>query len=150
MSARSRTCPTHGPFQVKYLMIVLLILLAASPASQAPAIIGSWRGTSKCVDLAQFPACHDEVVIYDIRPIQTTADTVMLRADKVVNGKREFMFELPFARQTDGSWSSEFEGPRAHGRWVLHVRTSSMTGELLDLPESTLVRRMSLMKVAPA
>jgi len=39
-------------------------------------------------------------------------DTVTLRADKVINGAREFMGEFDFARAPDSSWVAEYQNPR--------------------------------------
>lgn len=128
---------------MKRLLLVAFLLGAAHPA--AAQIVGSWQGTSTCVDLVRFPACRNESVIYDV----TTAgkDTVSLRADKVVDGVRESMGELTFVKQGDGTWVSEFHGPRYHGRWILVVQGDAMTGRLEDLPARTLVRNVSLQRV---
>ena len=133
---------------MRLLTTIPLILLAAwaSPAhAQESPILGSWHGTSTCVDKVKFPACNDEEVIYDV----TTArgDTVTLRADKVVNGAREFMNESQFVRGADGSWTAEIETPRYHLRLVIAVERDVMKGRLMTLPDQVLVRRMSLRRV---
>jgi len=130
------------------LTTILLILFAAwaSPAlAQKSSILGSWHGTSTCVDKVRFPACKDEEVIYDVTAAR--GDTVTLRADKVVNGAREFMNESQFVRGADGSWTAELETPRYHLRLVIAVERDVMKGRLLDLPDQVLVRRMSLRRV---
>lgn len=136
---------THG-----LLLGLLLAVWTRSALGQARSIVGSWRGSSTCVDKIRFPACHDEIVIYDIRALPGTSDTVMLRADKLAHGAREFMYQLPFAREADSAWSAEFRSPRGHGRWVLQVRGSLMSGRLLDLPSLKVVREMSLERIGAA
>ena len=64
---------------------VLLVGLVQADTS----ILGTWRGTSTCVDKVAFPACHDEVVIYEIRSHLTAADSVIVRADKVVKATQK-------------------------------------------------------------
>jgi len=70
-----------------------------------------------------------------------------LRADKVVNGAREFMNESQFVRGADGSWTAEIETPRYHLRLVIAVERDVMKGRLMTLPDQVLVRRMSLRRV---
>lgn len=121
------------------------LLSPAALTAQAggpPAILGSWRGTSTCVDKVAFPACHDEVVIYDIRA-QPGTDSVIVRADKIVNGARDFMGEITFGRDS-AAWVGEFRGPRAHGRWTLVVTGDEMSGELIDVASGRRVRRVAL------
>jgi hypothetical protein len=130
---------------MRLLTTIPLILLAAwaSPAqAQESPILGSWHGTSTCVDKVKFSACTDEEVIYDV----TTArgDTVTLRADKVVNGARVFMNESQFVRGADGSWIAELETPQYHLRVVISVEGDVMKGRVMTLPDQVLVRRMSL------
>jgi len=93
----------------------------------------------------KFPACKDEEVIYDVSTAR--GDTVTLRADKVVNGAREFMNESQFVRGADGSWTAEIETPRYHLRLVIAVERDVLKGRLMTLPDQVLVRRMSLRRV---
>jgi hypothetical protein len=134
----------HGGAGTLLLTVLLMGGSVMIGAAQSTVIAGSWQGTSTCVDLSRYPACHNEQVIYNVRPMPGTRDTVTLRADKMVNGAREFMYELPFIRQRDSSWTADFENPRYQGRWVLRVSETRMSGELLDLPSRQVVRRMSL------
>jgi len=115
--------------------------------AQDVAIIGSWRGTSVCVDKVHFPACRDEHVIYDVRRKGSSTDTVTLRADKVVNGVREFMAEFEFNRAPDSTWVATFENPRVHIRIVLRVRGSQMTGVLTDEPSARRIREIVVARV---
>lgn len=127
--------------------ILCYLLLFPTPltaqSATPPGILGSWRGTSTCVDKVAFPACHDEVVIYDVR-IQEGTDSVVLRADKIVNGARDFMGELTFGRDSAGAWIAEFRGPRARDRWTLVVTGDEMSGDLIDVASGRRVRRVAL------
>ena len=126
--------------------IIALLWLAGVDATtaQTGSLVGSWQGTSTCVDKVQFPACNDEQVIYDVRAQPGTADSVLIRADKIVNGSREFMSEFTFGRGAGDQWSAEFQGGRGAGRWELSVKGDTLTGRLLALPSASVVRRVSL------
>src|SRR5690242_8039634 len=54
-------------------------------------LLGDWSGESICVNKEKFPACKDEVVIYHITKVADKPNTVNLSADKIVDGKPEFM-----------------------------------------------------------
>src|SRR5882762_3155931 len=98
--------------RMSVLAILLFPLTWVSTNAQAVDILGSWRGTSLCVDKVHFPACKDEQVIYDVQRKGSSSDTVTLRADKVVNGVREFMGAFDFSREPDSAWVAKYENPR--------------------------------------
>ena len=123
--------------------MLLVVALPALRATQAADIVGEWRGSSICVDKVAFPACRDENVVYDVRPRSGAPDSVVLRADKVVGGAREFMGEFTFGRTDRGRWVAEFRTPRFHGRWDFGVRGASLTGTLMDLDANRVARRVA-------
>jgi hypothetical protein len=122
----------------------IALVVAVFLAPQAPAIVGTWHGTSTCVDRGHYPGCNNEEVIYEVRAHSNTRDTVTMRADKVVNGAREFMGESDFARQADGSWVSNLKTPRFVLRVTLHVTGNRMTGDLIDADANRQIRKMAL------
>lgn len=122
-------------------------VLALAAALQHPVLLGSWRGTSLCADRAHWPACHDEQVIYDVRPSPTSRDSVLLRADKIVNGAREFMAEFPFGRGPGNTWVAEFAMGSSHGRVVLAISGNHLSGTLVDVPSGRTVRHLALDRV---
>ena len=130
------------------LLAALLAGRAAAQAAAPPGIIGTWRGTSTCVNPGAFPACHDEVVVYEVRRHTAAADSVVVRADKVVDGAREFMGELTFGRGADGTWCGVFQSRRGSGRWTLTVQGDRMTGELRDVSTGLQVRMVALGRVS--
>ena len=132
---------------MKPLLVALLMTGASAASAQAPAVVGSWHGTSICVDKVRFPACHDEEIIYDVEPRPGTTDSVSVRGDRVVNGAREFMGELSFARRSDGVWVADLPAGRAPDRWELSVDGHAMTGRLVSLPDGRLVRRVALQRM---
>ena len=110
-------------------------------------IVGTWSGSSVCVDRQAAPACNDERVVYEINASRRKPNTVTVKADKVVDGKRVSMGDLEFTRDAkSGSWTSEFESPRFHALWRLTVNGSMLTGTLTLLPSKAVVRKIDLRK----
>ena len=114
---------------------------------QAPDLVGSWHGTSTCVDREHHPSCHDEEVIFDAVARGTSGDTVTVRADKIVQGHREFMGEFDYVRGADGVWAAEFRNERVHLRLTLRVSGSTLIGRMVDLPSQGVVRDQKLTRV---
>ena len=54
-------------------------------------VIGTWHGTSICVDPWTDTACHDEEVIYVVDAPSRAGGPVRLHMDKVVHGMLEDM-----------------------------------------------------------
>jgi len=135
--------------------LVLVFLLAArlargeaSGQGAAPVdeIVGTWRGSSICVDRQAAPACNDEQVVYEISA-SGKPNTVTVKADKVVDGKRQSMGDLDFTHDSkSGSWTTEFENPRVHALWRLTVTGDALRGTLVLLPSRAVARKMDLKK----
>ena len=132
--------------------IIRCALLALAIAGSARAaekgdlgeFLGTWRGTSTCVNRQIAPACKDETVVYDVRR-SDKPQTATLKADKIVDGQRVPMGEFDFVYDAkEGCWRSEFSTPRFHGAWCLKVQDKAMTGSLLDLPGKVEVRQVQL------
>ena len=134
------------------LVFLLVARLARGEASgqgtpPVDAIVGTWRGSSLCVDRQAAPACNDEQVVYEIGASPGKPNTVTVKADKVVDGKREFMGALDFSHEAkSGSWTSDFENPRVHALWRLTVTGETLKGTMVVLPSRAVVRRMDLKK----
>jgi len=124
----------------------LLRVSAAADGGKPSELVGTWRGTSTCVDHVAAPACRDEVVIYDFTP-GAKPGTVHWKADKVVEGQRRTMGEMDLAY--DGGekcWAVEFNTARVHIRWRLVVEGGHLTGTGQLLPGKETVRRIDLRK----
>jgi hypothetical protein len=127
----------------------LVAQFALGEASGGPVdeIVGTWRGSSVCVDRQAAPACTDEQVIYEIVASPGQPDSVTVTADKVVDGKRVPMGSLDFTHEaTSRSWTSELETPRMHALWRLSVSGTTLSGNLTLLPSKAVVRRVDLRK----
>ena len=133
--------------QVTAAFVLALGLALDSPAapSRRDEILGTWTGTSTCVDRARHPACKDEVVVYEFREKPDAPDGVSLQADKIVDGQRVTMGELDFTWDPgEGAWLGEFRIRNNHGLWRFVVHGASMEGTLVDLPEKNLVRKVAV------
>ena len=112
--------------------------------ARTPELVGTWRGTSTCVDLEHFPACKDEEVIYEARQTHSSPDTVAIRADKLVDGARAFMGELHFTPQGDSTWVSEVQTPQAHFTVTLRRVGDRLTGVMTDIASGRRTREIAL------
>ena len=124
----------------------LLTASAASDDRKASELIGTWRGTSTCVDRLAAPACHDEVVVYDFT-VGAKPGTVHWKADKVVDSQRELMYEIDLTYDAgERCWAAEFSSPRVRGVWCLVVDGAHLTGTGRLLPGKETVRRIDVRK----
>ena len=133
-------------------LALLLVFALGAQRSSGPAreIIGTWRGSAVCANPAKDLTCRNETVIYDVDTTGATRGNVMLRAHKMVNRDRQFMYAmqlkfLPGSR----TWQSDFTQSTFHGRWEYTVKGGVMTGRLIELPSKRLVRRVSVKLAAP-
>ena len=113
----------------------------------AEEIVGTWSGSSVCVDRQAAPACNDEQVVYEINASPGKPNTVTARADKVVDGKRVSMGDLEFTLDAkNSSWTSALDTPQSHALWRLTVNGAMLSGSLTLLPSKAVVRRIDLRK----
>lgn len=123
------------------------IAAAAFAAAPRAAILGTWKGTSTCVKSPEFPSCHDEVVVYEVKESASGGEAATLAAFKIVDGEKQFMGDLEFtwdAKQE--AWVSEFTNGRVHVLWTFFVRGDDITGTLVDLPSKHLIRNVAVKK----
>ena len=131
------------------ILAAILAAVAAASASPSPApddtLLGTWRGTSTCVDRPRHPACQDEVVVYEFRRKAGEEGVVTLNAGKIVEGQLLPMGELDFRWDAGRrAWTSEFRNERVHILWSFVVRGDAIEGTLVDLPDGSLVRNVAV------
>ena len=125
--------------------LALLLAHLAGAAVARDALIGTWRGTSLCANREAAPACADEQVIYDISATPGKADEITLKADKIVDGRREPMGELTFRPDaTTGRWVTEIQTPRMHALWYFSLENGVLRGGMTLMPSTTQVRKIEL------
>jgi hypothetical protein len=115
------------------IVATILILQALQPAS----IAGIWEGSSLCT-VPNSP-CHNEHVVYHIKPHASDPTKFTIDADKLVDGKEDFMGTLQCVFTRD---KSELYCDTA-GDWRFTVAGDTMTGTL-HLRNGTLYRKVSV------
>ncbi|MBI3449362.1 MAG: hypothetical protein HY049_10660 [Acidobacteria bacterium] len=132
-----------------HLALAAALVTAGGAAAPKAEILGTWSGTSVCVKSPDFPSCTDEVVVYEVRDLPDKAGSVLMQADKIVNGARGTMgdLELTYAA-ADGAWTYELRTPRAHALWSFTVSAGKMTGTLVEIPSRKRIRNVQAERTA--
>ena len=129
---------------MNHVLILVLFSLLYGLHQDTPTIehrfVGTWHGTSVCVDRKTDTACRDEEVVYVVKGIPSVRDTVDMEAFKITNGERVSMGMMRFAysRGSD-TWTFELAG-RIHALWAFQVKDSTANGSLVELPSKRLIR----------
>jgi len=104
-------------------------------------LAGDWTGESIC--MIHPSPCHDEHVIYHITE-PDSAGKLQINADKIVDGKPEFMGTLDCIFDKE---HSVITCPMSQGLWEFTVNGLTMNGTL-KLPDGKLYRKISVKKKA--
>jgi hypothetical protein len=128
-----------------HLAYALLALAALRPAQSAPSpFVGEWRGESVC--LANRGVCHDEVVVYRIRPDTARRGALTLDAWKIVNGQEEAMGALACTADARAAVLTCPMPPQYRpGTWRFVRRGRSLDGRL-TMADGTVFRRIHVVK----
>lgn len=129
------------------ILLSLIITFSLSACAQkkdtGDSLLGDWTGESKCV--GSNPYCHDEIVIYHLTRSKADPAKINLSADKVVNGKPDFMgeFEMTFDPEKM-TLTAEFDIKRTGGKgvWLFKVDGDKMDGTLTVFPENEIGRKV--------
>ncbi len=122
-------------------LAVALLLATISVAQNRTdvSVAGTWEGTSLCT--VKNSPCHDEHVVYHIKPDPKDATKFSIDADKIVNGAEDFM----------GTLSCVFTAAKSelycdtYGDWRFTISGDHMTGTL-HLKDGTLYRNVDVHK----
>ena len=107
--------------------IMLLIILIFGKTVMAQSFEGIWKGTSLC-QIKNSP-CHDEIVVYHISK-DSTGKSYEVIANKVVNGKEEYMGTIPFTYDDKQKIFISVDSAR-NARWEFKMTGSVMKGTLM-------------------
>lgn len=113
-----------------------MAIAAVAQEAKSP-VVGTWKGESLCT--VKPSACHDEVVVYEINPSANKKEQFTVKADKVVDGKRQWMGDL---NCTYGASARTLTCEIPRGVWSFTVQGDAMTGTL-KLSDGTLFRKVS-------
>jgi len=128
---------------------LLGLAISFSPASHAQAawsLNGDWTGESICT--GNNPSCHDERVVYRIQMDFADPTKVRISADKIVDGKLDFMGDIflkyDAAKQT---LTGDMQSPRYKGIWEFTVKGNIIEGTLsIFNPEKTVGRHIRVQR----
>lgn len=132
------------------LIILLLAVCGCStvrsqPSGKVAQLVGDWTGESICV--GEIGACKDEQVVYHISVDAVDATKVKISADKIVNGKPEWMGDINLKFNTlNNTLTGSLESPRYRGVWEFTVKGNNMWGTLSLLPEKRIGRQIRVTK----
>jgi hypothetical protein len=127
-------------------LLCLAVSVSTANYAQQPSLAGDWSGESLCAGTN--PSCHDEHVVYHISVDFSDGTKVNVSADKIVDGKLEWMGNIPLkydpAKQT---LTGDLQSPRYKGIWEFTVKGNIIEGTLsLFTPEKTVGRRIRVQK----
>jgi stress response protein SCP2 len=108
-------------------LIVALSILTFGKSVTAQSFEGIWKGTSLC-QVKNSP-CHDEIVVYHISK-DSTGKSYNMVANKIVNGKEEYMGTIPFTYDDKQKVFVSIDSAR-NATWEFKVTGSAMKGTLM-------------------
>ena len=111
------------------------------PLLFAVALAGDWTGTSICTNRKLLPGCHDETVVYHFTP--RGAKTVHVVADKIVDGKPQYMGEFDMTKE-GARLTYEMTNGQGRALWDFNVDGDRITGMLKLLPGGDVVRKIDV------
>jgi hypothetical protein len=133
---------------ILFISATLVTTACGQTRSDGSQLFGDWTGESKCVGTNN--SCHDEVVVYHISRSKTDSKKITIGADKIVDGKPDFMGNIECDYDaTKQTLTSEFTIPRTGGKgvWLFKIDGDKMTGTLTVLPENEVGRKVNVSKV---
>ena len=140
----------ESPMKFRIVRAVVVGVVAALSAYDATAqtrpLTGDWSGQSICG--GGNPSCHDEYVVYHISVDALDATKVKIAADKIVDGKLEWMGDIwlkyDMAKQM---LSGDLPNSRYKAVWEFAVKGDIIEGTLTIFnPEKTVGRRIRVQK----
>jgi len=132
-------------FRALIVVCLALRFALAAGTQQFSSLSGDWTGESICV--GEVGACKDEQVVYHVSVDPTDPTKVKIGADKIVNGKPDFMGDIDLKYDARNSTlTGELNGPRYRGVWDFTVKGNMMWGTLSLLPEKRIVRQIRVTK----
>jgi hypothetical protein len=107
-------------------------------------VVGTWEGDSTCT-VPNSP-CHDEHVLYRVKPAREKPDQLELEAFKVVEKRPQFMGSLQCDFKDADSVLKCTGSTGKRDIWTFNVSGDTMSGTLETGKEKTLYRKIELKK----
>ena len=121
-------------------MAVCICVARGQTETGAAKLVGDWTGESICV--GEIGACHDETVVYHISLDASDPTKVKMGADKIVNGKPEWMGDIALKYDSKNNTLTGDLTSALRGVWEFTVKENIMWGTLSVLPEKRIVRQI--------
>lgn len=127
---------------------VCLCVTRGQTETGAAKLVGDWTGESICV--GEIGSCHDETVVYHISLNASDPTKVKMVADKIVNGKPEWMGDIDLKYDAkNNTLTGDLTSARYRGVWEFTVKEYTMWGTLSLLPEKRTVRQIRVTRNGP-
>src|SRR2546423_10441695 len=128
-----------------FALICAALTFGVSARAQQTSLAGDWTGESICV--GQVGGCHDERVVYHISIDTSDATKVKIAADKIVDGKAEWMGDIVLKYDSiKHTLTGDLDTSKYRGVWEFTVKGKMMWGTLSLLPEKRIVRQIRVSK----
>jgi stress response protein SCP2 len=108
-------------------LILPLFILLVAKSTNAQTFEGVWKGTSLC-QVKNSP-CHDEIVVYHISK-DSTGKSYEVIANKIVNGKEEYMGTLSFTYDDQQKIFVSVDSA-SNARWEFKLTGNIIKGTLM-------------------
>ena len=128
-------------------MAVCICVARGQTETGAAKLVGDWTGESICV--GEVGACHDEAVVYHISLDASDPTKLKVAADKIVNGKPEWMGDIYLKYDAKNSTLTGDLPSARRGVWEFTVKQNIMWGTLSLLPEKKIVRQIRVTRNGP-
>ena len=129
-------------------LAVCICVARGQTETGAAKLVGDWTGESICV--GEIGSCHDETVVYHISLDASDPTKVKMAADKIVNGKPEWMGDIDLKYDAkNNTLTGDLTSARQRGVWEFTVKENTMWGTLSLLPEKRIVRQIRVTKNGP-
>jgi hypothetical protein len=125
---------------------IILALSVYVATAQTQSLAGDWSGQSICG--GGNPSCHDEYVVYHLTVDALDATKVKIAADKIVDGKLEWMGDILLKYDaTKQTLTGDLANARVKGVWEFVVKGDTIEGTLsIFNPDKTIGRRIHVQK----
>ena len=134
--------------RIVFALLSFLVLAFCDAGAQTISLAGDWSGESIC--FGNNSSCHDEKVVYHISIDPADPSKIKIRADKVVDGKPEWMGDIVLKyNASKQALTGDLQSPRYRGVWEFTIKGDIIEGGLYILPDRTMGRKIRVQRNQP-
>ena len=127
-----------------WLIAMYAVCASAQTKPEWREVIGTWEGDSTCT--VPSSPCHDEHVLFRVKPDRDDPEKLALEAFKVVDRKPQFMGTLGCQYAEEEKVLTCSGNTPKRDVWTFNVAGTSIDGTLTTGKEKTLYRKVTLRK----